>query len=276
MKIALRFFFIENSEIDWANVASMIQTSLNNASNIATRLFSNELMYDFKLRNTLFALTNKLTSKQFTTSSFKILHMLNDMRIRNRQKTTNAVFFANVKVKIIHDKRHKFLFLNSEEKMFLRLHKKYNLFEIINRKLSQQKCDSFVIKRRVRRLTYELELFKRWKIHSSVSITQLKSTSNDSYKRSRSNHFDFVFVENDTKTLTFYEIKRILTKRTRQYEKIKMNQYLIKWKEYASEFDEWKNIFDVKICIALIKNFERRESHRETRSRKKCVNDSRH
>jgi hypothetical protein len=82
-----------------------------------------------------------MKNSQFEISShFKSLNLLNQTRLRNRQKATNVVFFANVKVKIIHDKRHKFLFLNSKRKVFLRLHKEYNLSRIINRKLSQQRC----------------------------------------------------------------------------------------------------------------------------------------
>ncbi len=84
--------------------------------------------------------------------------MLQQTRLKNHLETINAVFFANVKIKILHDKKHKFLFLKSEEKPFLRFHKKYNLYEIINKKLFQQKCDSFIIKRRVNRFAYELNL----------------------------------------------------------------------------------------------------------------------
>jgi hypothetical protein len=139
------------------------------------------------------------------------------------------------------------------------------------------------VKRRVDRLTYELDLSTRWNIHSIISMTQLKSVSEDSYKRDKSHYLDSVFVEDDTQTRKFYEIEQILAKRTRQYEKIKMNQYLIRWKEYESEFDEWKNLSDLKHCIDLMKDFEQKKktkshkktrSQKETRSRKNRVNNS--
>ncbi len=229
---------------------------------------SNEITYEFKIKDILFFL---VTEKIENISQFRILNLLNQTRLRNRQEAANVVFFVNVRVKIIHDKRHKSFFLNSEEKAFFCLHKEYNLSEIINRKLSQQKCDSFTMKRRVNRLTYELDIFKRWRIHSVIFVTQLELIADDSYKRLKSNHFDFVFVERDISIEKFYEIEQILVKRVRQYEKIKINQYLIRWKEYESEFDEWKNIFDLNNCIELVKNFERKE---ETRSRKNRVNSS--
>ncbi len=134
----------------------MIQTSMNNSSNVFIELSSNELTYEFKVRNTLFALFIFENFKNTSTS--KILQILEKTRLRNRQKAIDAVFFVNVKVKVLHDKRHKSLFLKAEEKTFLQLHKDYNLFEIINKKFSQQRCDFFIIKRRVERLTYELDL----------------------------------------------------------------------------------------------------------------------
>ena len=84
---------------------------------------------------------------------------MNKTRFRFRQKTVNAVFFANVKVKLIYDKRHKPLMLKSENKTFLIFNKNYKLFDKINKKLSQQKNDSFVMKKKVKRIIYELELF---------------------------------------------------------------------------------------------------------------------
>ncbi len=112
------------------------------------------------MRDILFALFTFEDFKNASSKS-KIREMLQKIRLRNRQEAVDAVFFVNVKVKILHDKRHKSLFLKSEKKTFLRLHKEYNLPEIINKKLSQQRCDLFIIKRRVDRLVYELDLLKK-------------------------------------------------------------------------------------------------------------------
>ncbi len=265
----MRFFLIENSETNWVDVVSLIQTNLNNSQNVVTELCSNELIYEFKVKNIIFSLVKNLKNS-FT--QFKIMNLIKKTRIRNRQKTANAIFYVNIKIKIIHDRKHKSLFLNSEDRTFLRLHKEYNLLDIINKKLSQQRCDSFTMKRRINRLTYELDLSLRWKIHSVIFVTQLEFASQDSYKRLKLDHLDFVFVKEDIETYKSYEIERILNKRTRQYKKIKMNQYLIRWKKYESKFDEWKSLSELKNCIDLIKDFERKkktDSHKKTKSHKK-------
>ncbi len=208
----MRFFLIENSKTNWINVVSLIQINLNNSSNVAIDLSSNEITYEFKIKDILFCL---IVEKIKNTSWFKILNLLNQTKLRNRQRATNVVFFINVEIKIIYNKRHKSLFLNSEKKTFFRFHKKYNLFEVINRKLSQQKCDSFTMKQRVKRLTYKLDIFKKWKIHSMIFVTQFELTTNDLYKRFKSNYFNFVFVKKNISIEKFYEVEQMLIKWTR-------------------------------------------------------------
>ena len=46
-------------------------------------------------------------------------------------------------------------------------------------------------------------------------MTQLKSISadEDSYRRSRSTHSNFVFVEENTELIKFFEIERLINKR---------------------------------------------------------------
>jgi hypothetical protein len=226
VEVALRFFITENSGSDWVSAALIIQANLNNSSNVFTGLSSNELIYGFKVRDTLFALFTSGNFKDISTS--KILQILEEIRLRNRQEAVDAVFFVNVKVKILHDKRHKPLFLKSGEKVFLRLHKGYNLSGIINKKLSQQRCDSFIIKRRVDRLAYELDLSKRWRIHSVIFVTQLESVFEDSFKRLRFNHSDYIFVEGDISINKFYEVEKVLVKRIRKYGNFSVDQYLIR------------------------------------------------
>jgi hypothetical protein len=280
VEIVLRFFITKNSDSDWVSAALIIQVNLNNSFNVFTELFSNELMYEFKIRDILFTLVFFENFTKSASLKFKILQKLQKIRLKNRQETVNAVSFANVRVKILHDKRHKFLFLKSEEKAFLRLHKRYNLSEIINKKLSQQKCNSFTIKRRVSRFVYELDLLKKWRIHSVIFVIQLKFVLENSFKRLRLDHLDSVFVEDDIFINKFYEIERILVKRIRKYENFNVNQYLIRWKEYESKFDEWKNLADLDNCIILMKEFEKEsnvkniDKHKsmKTRLSKKHVN----
>ena len=125
-----------------------MQTQLNNSLNVNIELTSNEINYEFKIKEVIFLLNNQ----QSMTNN------LIDRRLKHRTKIAETTMFVIIKVKIYYDARHTSLLIQLDDKAYLRLHHKYQLFEKSNRKLSLQRCESFFIKRRVDRLTYELKL----------------------------------------------------------------------------------------------------------------------
>jgi hypothetical protein len=147
-----------------------------------------------------------------------------------RMNVIDAINFANVKSKVIYDDHHKSMTFNTDDKIYLRLHHEYSLLEKENIKLSHQRSDSYVIKRKMKRVVYELKLSKNARIHFVISVAQLKSTKNESdfFDKSRSINSELIEINEDTSTKRSYEIERILKKRIRKYDKIAMKQYLIK------------------------------------------------
>lgn len=209
-----------------------IQAQLNNAFNFFTRLFFNQIIYKFNTKNEFFFLTNSNKLQNIPAN-----------RILFRQKTANVITFANAKMKSQYDINHQPLLLKSKNKTFFKFNSNYFLFDKHNKKLFQQRCDFFVIKQWIKRLTYELKLSSKWKIHSIISIIQLKLHSdNDSYNRFISIHSDSVYVEKNTLFNKLYEVKKIMDKRIKRYNKIAITQYLIRWLNYGPEYDEWKFI----------------------------------
>ena len=63
-----------------------------------------------------------------------------------------------------------------------------------------------------------------------ISMTQLKLSSiqEDSYNKIKSNHFDTVEIKDNISQWRSYVMKRIIDKRMRTYENIKVVQYLIR------------------------------------------------
>ena len=173
VKIVLRYLIAKNSNIDWIEILSILQVQLNNASNAITDRSFNEMMYEFKLRDVLIALTRK----------FIKIDDVDFERFRHQRKAIDAIVYVMIKIKIMYDARHILLLLKLNDKIFLRLHKKYTLLNKFNIKLFNQRVDSFFIKRRIERLIYELNFSSRWQIHSVIFVIQLKSTSSkkDSY-----------------------------------------------------------------------------------------------
>ena len=127
IKIIIRFFIINYSNINFVLILSSFQTQLNNFVNVIIDLFSNEINYEFKIRETLF----NLSKQQNAFADFFA------QRLKYRRKTIDVFAFVNVKVKIHYDARHISLLLKVDDYVYFRLHQDYQLSNRFNRKISQ-------------------------------------------------------------------------------------------------------------------------------------------
>ena len=211
----------------------------------------NEIIYEFKVKKILSLLHDRDQS---------LVNDISARRLKYRVEATNATAFANVKVKIYYDVRHTSLLLNLDDRAYLKLNHEYQLSSKSNRKIFSQRCDLFLVKRRVDRLAYELELSNNWNIHLVVSIAQLKShfVIANPYNRSRSNHFETIEMKGDTSRWRSWEVERIVDKRIRKYDNKNVTQYQIHWKGYDSKHDVWRSIIKLDNCMNLVEKYETR------------------
>ena len=151
-------------------------------------------MYKFKIRDVVFCLTIK--SDQDLNNSESV-NIFKNTKLEFIKKAKKPTFFVNVKVKIYYDIKHKSLLLKSKNEIYICLHHEYKLFDQINKKLRNQRCNSFKVIKRVKRLVYELKLLIRWKIHSIIFIARLKfkESKKNSYNRYKFNHSNNVEIE---------------------------------------------------------------------------------
>ena len=228
---------------------SFIQAQLNNAFNVVTNLSSNEINYDFKVKDTLISLNNIITANSVDLSI---------KRLEYRQEAIDVIAFVVVKSKVYYDVKHTFILLKVDEYVYLRFHQDYQLSSKSNRKFSQQRCEFFKIIRRMKRLIYEFELSSAWRIHLVVFIVQLEFVfvEVDFYQRFRFHHFDSIEMKNDTDEYKSYEIEKLVVKRQRKYNKTWITQYLMRWINYELEYDEWRNVFALTNSTNLIESFE--------------------
>ena len=147
VKIVIRFLITNYSNLNFILILSALQTQMNNVFNAAIDLSTNEINYDFKIRDTLFNF--------FVTSTVVNLSI---QRLKYRQKVVDATTFVNVKIKIYYNARHTSLLFKVENYAYFRLHHEYQLSSRLNKKIFQQRCDFFLMKKRIDRLTYELNL----------------------------------------------------------------------------------------------------------------------
>ena len=146
VEITIRFIITNYPNINFILALPSLQAQLNNAANVATDLSPNEIIYNFRIREAL------------TTLSAAQAADLPTQRLEYRQKAADATAFANAKAKIYYNARHTPLLLKTRDYAYLRLHHGYRLPSKPDQKLSQQRCEPFLIKRRISRLAYKLKL----------------------------------------------------------------------------------------------------------------------
>jgi len=129
---------------------SFLQAQLNNSLNTTTRLLSTKIIYNFKIKKVLLLLHDRLVKL--------IINNLSNCCLKYHVEASEVIAFANTKINIYYNARHVSLIIRSNKKAYLKLNHKYQLLSKLNRKLFLQQCDSFLIKRRIEQLAYELEL----------------------------------------------------------------------------------------------------------------------
>ena len=126
IEIVLRYLISKNFDIDWFVILSTLQTQLNNVVNATIDKFSNEIIYEFKLRDVFIALINKSNS----------MIDLDFERFQHQREIANVMFYVMTKTKIFYDSRHISMLFKINDKVFFRLYKNYTLFSKLNVKLS--------------------------------------------------------------------------------------------------------------------------------------------
>ena len=160
-------------------------------------------------------------------------------------------------MKNYYDKHHISLLLNFEDLVILKLHHEYHILSIKNKKLFIQQVDCFSIKWWISLLAYELKLSANMKIHLMMLIINFESVSSekDSYNWLYNDHLLFVKkdCDLDNEWKSFY-IEKLFDCHFCCYEHNKqIIEYLIKWTDYESEFNEWyeKDLLDSVIKLML-------------------------
>lgn len=238
-EIILRFFIagLKRPEL-WPRTLSRLQAVLNSSVSTATERSANEINYSFKPNQPLdLAAASAIPELKPTTA---------------RISAANALAFANITAKHYYDKHHKSIFFKEGDSVFLRLHKGYNIPAnvSITRKLGQQYAGPFKVLRKIGNLVYELEIPRHWRVHSVFLIAMLEPTPSglDPYERPVPDYPDSVYIEGDTETHKSWMVDRIISKQG--------DRYLIRWKGYGPEDDQWRTRAQLGNVSELVKEYE--------------------
>ena len=252
-EIALRFYLAGMSDIhQWPSILPRLQAALTNSTSASTKKSPNEVIYGFRLREPADLLT--------ATTPLLDDETLAATRNAARIDVRDCIAFAAMAMKRIYDADHQQKSFAAKNLVDLRLHRGYTLPGVKNKKLQQQFIGPLRIKRRVGRLAYELDIPLNWKIHPVVSIAHLEPASNqqlDPYNRPRPDHPGPVHVEGDTEYEKSYEIEALVGKRVTKRHGRTQNQYLVRWKGYGPEWDQWYSEYELGDVKEMVEDFNK-------------------
>ena len=193
-----------------------------------------------------------------------MLHSVSEYEMNMRNHVLHSIheYWMNMKDHVLHsvsiwNKYHISLLLNFKNLVTLKLHQKYCISDIKNKKLFIQQVDYFSVKWQISSLAYELKLPANMKIHSVMSIInfELISSEKDLYNQLYDDHLSFVKEDHniDDEWKSFY-IEKLLDHHLCCYRCDKqIIKYLVKWTDYRLKFNEWyeKDLLDSVIKLML-------------------------
>ena len=248
VEIALRFYIhsLDKPSL-WPKVLPRLQAVFNNSASTATGKTPNEVAYGFTPNRALDLIRPSGEKPNFLIA---------------RASAKDAIAFANANSKRHYDRRHHPMFLKVGDWALLRLHKGYSIPSTmkITTKLAQQYVGPFRIVERVGRLAYRLEIPGHWRIHPVFTIAQLEPSpapNEDPFDRPRPDQPDSVYVEGDTDTMKSFEIDRLLDKRVMRKGRGFATEYLVRWKGWGPQWDEWFNVKNLDDATDLVEDYER-------------------
>ena len=115
----------------------------------------------------------------------------------------------------------------------------------VSKKLDHQSIGPFMIKRNIKDLSYELDLSVNMRIHSVFHAFMLQSCDQFILLQTKPTP-----VESDEE----YEVERILDKKMIS----ETAHYLVKWKEYNISESTWKSRMNLRNCVRMLQQFEKR------------------
>jgi transposase InsO family protein len=239
VEIALRFYIATlETPTDWPQCLGRLQAGHNNSTS-ATGRSPNDVVYGF-------------------TPNFAVdLASAPEISpLEARVEASDALDFAAMNMKFHYDRKHTAMFLASGDWALLRLHRGYSIPSVHNRKLDQQYAGPFKVLEKVGRLAYKLKIPDHWRIHNVFSIAQLEPApppGSDPYSRPVPDHPGAVIPGTN-----IYEVERLLDKRVIRKGRGYSTQYLLRYKGYGPEHDEWCRVQDLQDCSDLIDEYEQR------------------
>ena len=244
IEIAIRFYYAEHPGELWINIIPALQWNLNQAHHNAIGTSPHELLFGFKPRGPIDALTEEAAPEA---------RSLRFLRESLRRDAEFALSFAEARAKRAYDVRHRNIEFKAGDWVWLKLHKGYHLPGKPHRKWSAQRSGPHKVLERVGRLAYRLDLGDM-DVHPVISVAQLAPAGSSPPLDPNPGPVEADYSDLSDNDDPIYEVEQLLDRRQHRGR----TQYLVKWKGWGHEENKWKYTSELQHCQDLIQAFERR------------------
>ena len=173
-----------------------------------------------------------------------------------RQKIVDVIIFSNIVSKYYYDQKNKSIQLFVNSWALFRFYRNYSIFSInLSKKFFQQLVESLKIFKKINNFVYKLKISIHWRFHFVFIIAQLKSVFNfkiDFYDCQQV-QFLSMHINENINAIKNYVVEKIIKFR----QSARGKKYLIKWQDYKSKKNAWKNLFEMNNALNLVQKFEK-------------------
>jgi hypothetical protein len=246
VEIALRHL-VNNTKSDWSTFLGDIEFTINNSTHSATGV------------SPMKSLTGIDAPSPLTIASSNAPAPTTDwIQTRNeiQQSARDTLVFAQAKMSVYYDKKHKPILLKPGDKAYISLagsmETGYHLPNTISHKLSLQRVGPFEVIRAVGRLAYEMKLPTTWKIHPVMSVAHLEPYKEDPYHCTPPDPSPDVVLD-EAGEHEEWEAEEIVAQRRNR--RRKRDEWLVKWRGFGPEHNTWEPMENLQNASELLDQF---------------------
>ncbi len=219
--------YVNKNQDNWVQLLSTAQFAYNNTQNKTTEETPFQANYEYNSKVWQEPQAHKSQSQKAILNIAEIKKLHKDLTNRIQQQTEQT---TEIKPFVV------------EERVYLRMNNIH--VKQRSKKLNNKSIEPFKIKRNIKRISYELDLLKKMRIHSVFHAFMLQCCN-----QSIPLQIIKTFVELNEE----YKVEDILKK----WMINKKAHYLIKWREYNTSENTWKPQENLKNCTRALWHLEK-------------------
>lgn len=259
VELAIRHWCTEHApEYNWVDILPALQWHMNNSYSRVIDASPHEFLYGFRLSSPADRLAGPIP-KQVDDIRFMREHLRRDAQL--------SMDIVAAEAKRLYDAKHRQIEFNVGDKVWLKYGKAYKPMLKGSKKTRPLRGGPYTITRKVTSLAYELNFNKvdpNHRVNPVVSIQYLLpfDCDNDPFGRQLPPPEAIAYDSDSTAPSgdEHFEVEKIVDRRVvlRGRKRTPVTEYLVRWRGYAANEDQWRTLPQLKHCRELVNAYDQR------------------